>query len=96
MERYQKFRKEFPRFYYHGYKIEENELVYKITFDFEIEGLSSFAPTWTFPKCTEQGKTWDNDPLFQKMVFSLGMVAGKLLEAHLFPPGYCGGGQFKR
>ena len=74
MERYQKFRKEFPRFYYHGYKTEENELVYKITFDFEIEGLSSFAPTWTFPKCTEQGKTWDNDPLFQKMVFSLGMV----------------------
>jgi len=74
MERYQKFRKEFPRFYYHGYKTEENELVYKITFDFEIEGLSSFAPTWTFPKCTEQGKTWENDPLFQKMVFSLGMV----------------------
>ena len=32
MERYQKFRKEFPRFYYHGYKTEENELVYKITY----------------------------------------------------------------
>ncbi len=74
MERYQKFRKEFPRFYYHGYKTEETELTYKITYDFEIEGLSSFAPVWTFPKRSKDGKNWGNDSLFQEMVFSLGMV----------------------
>lgn len=74
MERYQKFRKEFPRFYYHGYKTEETECTYKITYDFEIEGLSSFAPEWTFPKGAGDGKNWGNDRLFQEMVFSLGMV----------------------
>ena len=40
MERYQKFRKEFPRFYYHGYKTEETEFTYKITYDLN-GGLSS-------------------------------------------------------
>ena len=74
MERYQKFRKEFPRFYYHGYKTEETEFTYKITYDFEIEGLSSFAPTWTFPKTVNDGKIWEKDGLFRKMIFSLGMV----------------------
>ena len=74
MERYQKFRKEFPRFYYHGYKTEETEFTYKITYDFEIEGLSSFAPTWTFPKTVNDGKIWKKDGLFRKMIFSLGMV----------------------
>lgn len=74
MERYQKFRKEFPRFYYHGYKTEETEFAYKITYDFEIEGLSSFAPTWTFPKTVNDGKIWEKDGLFRKMIFSLGMV----------------------
>ena len=53
-------------FYYHGYKTEETEFAYKITYDFEIEGLSSFAPTWTFPKTVNDGKIWEKDGLFRK------------------------------
>lgn len=50
MERYLKFRKEYPRFFYRGYSTEETLNELKITYTFEIEGLSEFTPTWTFPK----------------------------------------------
>ena len=50
MERYLKFREEYPRFFYRGYDIEETLNELKITYTFEIEGLSAFTPTWTFPK----------------------------------------------
>lgn len=50
MERYLKFRKEYPRFFYRSYGIEETLNELKITYTFEIEGLAEFTPTWTFPK----------------------------------------------
>ena len=40
MERYLKFRKEYPRFFYRGYSTEETLNELKITYTFEIEGLS--------------------------------------------------------
>ena len=39
MERYLKFREEYPRFFYRGYDIEETLNELKITYTFEIEGL---------------------------------------------------------
>ena len=50
MERYLKFREEYSRFFYRGYDVEETLNELKITYTFEIEGLSVFTPTWTFPK----------------------------------------------
>ena len=50
MERYLKFREEYSRFFYRGYDVEETLNELKITYTFEIEGLSAFTPTWTFPK----------------------------------------------
>ena len=44
MERYLKFREEYPRFFYRGYDIEETLNELKITYTFEIEGLSVFTP----------------------------------------------------
>ena len=43
-------REKYPEFSYNWYKIEENENEYKITYEFEIKGLSKFNPTWTIPK----------------------------------------------
>lgn len=74
MERYLKFRKEYPRFFYRGYSTEETLNELKITYTFEIEGLSEFTPTWKFPKNGNTQVKWGEDPLMKKMIFSLGMV----------------------
>ncbi len=74
MEQYQKLRKEYPRFFYRGYEIEENASECKFTFHFEIEGLAAFAPEWRFPKKKEDSCQWSSREEMRKMVFSLGMV----------------------
>lgn len=74
MERYLKFRKEYPHFFYRGYSTEETLNELKLTYTFEIEGLSEFTPTWTFPKKGNTQIKWSEDPLMKKMIFSLGMV----------------------
>lgn len=74
MEQYQALRRQYPQFIYKSYEIEEDACECRITYHFEIPGLSSFAPVWRFPK--EAGDTcrWSEDRLMQDMVFSLGMV----------------------
>lgn len=74
MERYLKFRKKYPHFFYRGYSTEETLNELKLTYTFEIEGLSEFTPTWTFPKKGNTQVKWSEDPLMKKMIFSLGMV----------------------
>ena len=74
MEKYQKLREEYPRFFYRGYDISEDDRELFLTDHFEIEGLSSFAPTWRFPKRAGESKEWAEDKLMQEMIFSLGMV----------------------
>lgn len=74
MERYLKFRKKYPHFFYRGYSTEETLNELKLTYTFEIEGLSEFTPTWTFPKKGNTQIKWSEDPLMKKMIFSLGMV----------------------
>ena len=74
MERYLKFRKEYPHFFYRGYSTEETLNELKLTYTFEIEGLSEFTPTWIFPKKGNTQIKWSEDPLMKKMIFSLGLV----------------------
>ncbi len=71
MEKYGKLRRQYPHFFYRKYEIEEAGDQLKATFHFEIEGLSSFSPQWTFrkPDCAEAV-----DGLMEQMIFSLGMV----------------------
>ncbi len=71
---YQELRKEYPEFIYRGYNIEENNEKIRIEYDFEIPGLSKFAPTWEFPKKNDSSLEYKNNKLFENMVFSLGMV----------------------
>lgn len=74
MEQYQRLRAEYPRFYYKGFDIEEDGCGCRITYRFEIEGLSSFVPAWYFPKAKADTVKWAGDSLMRDMVFSLGMV----------------------
>lgn len=74
METYLKLREQYPRFFYRGYKIEESKKELKLTYSFEIEGLSSFRPEWIFPRSEGDRRCWKRDRLLQEMVFSLGLV----------------------
>lgn len=70
---YNELRKRYPKMYYHGYAIEEDEKTIRITYDLEIESLSSFAPTFTLQKPC--GAVMMKEyRLFKEAVFSLGMV----------------------
>ena len=50
---YTSCRKDYPVFYYTHYEVHETASDLAVTYHFEIPGLSSFAPTWCFPKKAE-------------------------------------------
>lgn len=71
MDKYNEFRKKYPEFYYHGFKVEDmNDYIF-VTYDFEIKGLMSFNPTLKVPK--NKDLSYDN-ALLNKIVFSAGLA----------------------
>jgi hypothetical protein len=72
MEKYLKFRSENPVFLYKSFNIDETETTVDISYSFEIPELMSFNPSWSFPKPSDI--SIKNDPVFEKMAFSLGMA----------------------
>lgn len=71
MKTYEALRETYPQFIYHGFEIAEEPGRVCLTFDFEIPGLASFAPSWEIP-CDREDL--GEDETFLNMVFSLGMV----------------------
>ena len=71
---YTQLRKDYPEFIYHGYQIKEEKERICLEYDFEITGLSSFHPTWEFPKKAEENRKYADDSTFRNLAFSLGMV----------------------
>ena len=55
MEQYEKLRREYPRFYYHGYEAEWGEEALNITYTFEIEGYR-FSPLGGPSLCPMAGR----------------------------------------
>lgn len=74
VQKYKSFREKYQTFIYNGYSIMENEEKVDIVYDFEVPGLSKFAPTWSFPKKVANKHVYKEDSRFKEMVFSLGMV----------------------
>lgn len=72
--KYEELRKTYQEFIYKSYHIEETPEKIRITYQFEIPGLSEFTPYWEFPKKPHMGEVSKNNALFETMVFSLGMV----------------------
>lgn len=72
--KYQELREEYKEFIYRSYHIEETPEKIRITYEFEIPGLSQFTPYWEFPKTEKMGDIAKDNALFENMVFSLGMV----------------------
>lgn len=73
VQKYKSFREKYKTFIYNGYTVTDSDEKIDIVYDFEVPGLSKFAPTWSFPK--KNGKdSYVNDTVFDKLAFSLGMV----------------------
>ena len=64
-------REKYPDFSYNWHNIEENENEYKLSFEFEIKGLSKFNPIWVIPKKNNHNP---NKALLENLVFNLGMA----------------------
>lgn len=73
MGKYETFRAQYPEFIYESYDIEEHPGQVVLTYHFSVPGLRDFAPQWTLPM-PETPVLKPADPVFQNLVFSLGMV----------------------
>ena len=69
---YNKCRSDYPIFTYQGYSYNIDNNGIRMTFDFSINGLSDFHPTWFIPQIHRMANLDSN--LIDEMVFSLGMV----------------------
>lgn len=69
---YKKCRLDYPTFTYQGYSYELTESGISMTFNFSIDGLSEFHPTWSIPRINKVENI--DEALIDEMVFSLGMV----------------------
>ena len=74
MDKFITLRQKYPIFEYNSYDIKETENSFLVSYDFVVPGLTSFKPTWEFPK--PQGKTLDyaSKDVLNKAIFNLGMV----------------------
>lgn len=66
---FEELRKEYTQFVYKSYNIEKNADVIRVTYDFEITGLSEFKPYWEFVASKEY-----DEKIFDELAFCLGMV----------------------
>jgi len=73
MGKFETYRETYPAFYYRDCTVTEDAEKISITYHFSIEGLSDFAPGWTFRKNGRE-KLSASHPMFQKLAFYLGMV----------------------
>ena len=71
-EFYKKCRNDYSTFIYKGFSSNLKEEDLSITYDFSIEGLSEFHPTWIIPRINKI-KDFDEN-LLNELIFSLGMV----------------------
>ena len=72
MSLYYEYREKYPDFYYRAYNVEEDEREVRISYDFEIEGLAKFRPSWVFYK--RDSESVSDSLTFKNLVFSLGLV----------------------
>lgn len=74
MKTYEACRRDFPSFCYESFSCEEEPEFLRVTYHFDIPGLASFSPAWTFPKPDRAPAHPEDDETLRNMLFSLGMV----------------------
>lgn len=73
MDKFMRFRKDYPIFEYNSYKITEREDKIEVQYEFNIPGLTSFCPKWEFPK-PNKNISMNSYKIFERVIFNLGMV----------------------
>ncbi len=71
LEKYLKLREKYPQFCFENYEYKIADDTVSAKFDFSIDGLAHFTPTWTFAKKCDVA---ENDSVLEKLIFSLGLV----------------------
>lgn len=74
MKQYNQLRQQYTTFEYTGFDVEEENELVKITYHFNIPGLSKFDPKWRFMLNGRKVSELKENGTFMNMVFSLGMV----------------------
>lgn len=74
MDKFEKFRQDYPRFFFRGYELQEDARSLTVVYHFETEGLAQFSPRWIFPKSPDYPEPVRDNGILQDLVFSLGMV----------------------
>lgn len=69
---YSSLREKYPEFLFKSYSIEESETEIKVSYNFETVSLCQFNPSWIFKK--PSGKSFKDNKILEKLIFSLGMV----------------------
>ena len=69
---YKECRDKYPTFTFEGYSYDLNDTGVSMTFDFSIDGLADFHPTWFIPRINMDASL--DTALIDDMIFSLGMV----------------------
>lgn len=72
MNKFERFRNDFPTFVFRSYNISENADTIEVSYLFEITGLAVFRPSWSFTK--PENFSISNDLTFECLAFSLGMA----------------------
>lgn len=72
--KFHEFREKYQTFVYHGFSLEKAEGEIRISFDFEIEGLTSFRPETRIKTDNLNIINSFDSPTAESLVFSLGMV----------------------
>lgn len=72
MNKFERFRNDFPTFVFKSYNISESDNTIEVDYLFEITGLAEFHPSWSFTK--PENFTTENDLTFEHLAFSLGMA----------------------
>lgn len=72
MNKFERFRNDFPTFIFKSYNISETDNTIEVDYVFEITGLAEFHPNWSFTK--PENFTIKNNLTFERLAFSLGMA----------------------
>ena len=78
-----KLRRNFPRFVYHSYTLDETADQLRLSYHFEIPDLAEFKPSWVFPKTALASQDLDAS-LAERSAFTLGLCRGLAVPAGVF------------
>lgn len=73
MHSFDSLRAQYPVFRYRGFSVTPEREAVRVQYDFAVDGLTEFAPTWVLP-CRDPAAFPGEDPAVRALLFSIGMT----------------------